>query len=84
MAAASARMTREIDALGDAEKAELAASVHEWRDAISRETERRAAWRDENVRRKHNYIPFIFNLLEACAERGALRPLIDKARGSTG
>ena len=84
VAAASARMTREIDALGDAEKAELAASVHEWRDAISRETERRAAWRDENVRRKHNYIPFIFNLLEACAERGALRPLIDKARGSTG
>lgn len=80
VAAATARMTLETT-LGDAEKAELAASVGEWRDAIARETERRAAWRDENVRRKHNYIPFIFNLLEACAERGALRPLIDKARG---
>jgi ubiquitin carboxyl-terminal hydrolase L5 len=56
--------------------------VHEWRDALERETERRAAWRDENIRRKHNYIPFIFNLLEACAERGALRPIIEKARGS--
>jgi ubiquitin carboxyl-terminal hydrolase L5 len=65
-----------------AEKAELEVSVHEWRDALDRETERRAAWRDENIRRKHNYIPFIFNLLEACAERGALRPIIDKARGS--
>ena len=65
-----------------AEKAELEVSVHEWRDALERETERRAAWRDENIRRKHNYIPFIFNLLEACAERGALRPMIEKARGS--
>ena len=65
-----------------AEKAELEVSVHEWRDALERETERRAAWRDENIRRKHNYIPFIFNLLEACAERGALRPIIEKARGS--
>lgn len=65
-----------------AEKAELEVSVHEWRDALERETERRATWRDENIRRKHNYIPFIFNLLEACAERGALRPIIDKARGS--
>lgn len=81
IAAATAKTERGAFS-SQAEKAELEVSVHEWRDALERETERRAAWRDENIRRKHNYIPFIFNLLEACAERGALRPIIEKARGS--
>lgn len=84
IAAATARVNDESreSALGDAERAELAANAHAWKEELSRETERRAVWRDENIRRKHNYIPFIFNLLEACAERGALRPIIEKARGS--
>lgn len=83
IAAATARLNDESreSALGDAERAELTANAHAWNEELSRETERRAVWRDENIRRKHNYIPFIFNLLEACAERGALTPLVDRARG---
>ena len=78
IAAATARMNDESreNALGDAERAELAANAHAWKEELSRETERRAVWRDENIRRKHNYIPFIFNLLEACAERGERCPCL--------
>ena len=44
------------------------------------EEERRGRWRDENVRRRTDYIPFAFQLLSALAERGQLQPLVQKAQ----
>lgn len=37
-------------------------------------------WRVENQRRKHNYIPFIFQLLEKLADEQKLIPLLDAAK----
>merc|ERR1719397_3506 len=42
---------------------------------INEEKEKREAWAIENVRRKHNYIPFIYNLLQVLAEKGKLEEL---------
>ena len=49
-------------------------------EELDAERRKRAAWQAENVRRKHNYIPFVFQMLRALAKRGKLQPLIDSAR----
>ena len=50
--------------------------------ALAAAQEQHSSWRVENARRRHNYIPFIFNFLKVMAEKGKLKPLIDKARAA--
>ncbi len=49
-------------------------------EQLAAEHAKRAAWKDENIRRRHSYIPLMFNLLKAAAAAGQLGPLIQAAK----
>jgi len=63
-----------------AQAAEVQTALGECARRIAAEEEKFAAWRMDNVRRKHNYIPFVVNLLRMLAERNHLKPMLDKAQ----
>jgi ubiquitin carboxyl-terminal hydrolase L5 len=47
---------------------------------IEMESQKVEQWKVDNMRRKHNYVPFIVNLLKLLAERGELMPLLEAAK----
>lgn len=54
--------------------------IAKFRFLVGNEIEKRKRYRIENVRRKHNYLPFIVELLKMLGERGQLMPIYEKAK----
>jgi len=47
---------------------------------LAEEENKRARWKIENIRRRHNYLPLIMELLRSLANRGELLPIYQKAK----
>jgi len=69
----------ELSALGTS-GADFSGEKSEIESRLEREEAKEARWRDENIRRRHNYLPLILSLLKELATKGELQSLIDQAR----
>jgi len=61
-------------------KSEVEEEIEVLKQKLRAEEEKYANWKSENIRRKHNYIPFFVNLLKILADRGQLASLITTAQ----
>lgn len=57
----------------------LREELEELQRQLQEEESKMSRWRVENARRKHSYVPFIFNLLRMLAEKGKLAGLVEAA-----
>jgi len=52
----------------------------ELKQLIAAEQEKKEKWRKENIRRRHNYFPFVFTLLRVLAQKNVLQSMTDRAQ----
>lgn len=57
-----------------------AAGIADLQMRIAQEEQQRTQWKKENIRRRHNYLPFIVELLKGLAEQGQLQNVYEKAK----
>eukprot|EP00483_Globobulimina_turgida_P005971 UN05981 len=54
--------------------------VNELNELIKVEDVKREKWRRENIRRRHNYFPFILKLIGVLGKQNLLRDLTERAK----
>merc|ERR1711871_181716 len=70
----------QLDSASEENRAEFVAEVAMVQNEIDAETHKVARQRQENVRRKHNYLQFSMLLLQTLAKKGKLSGLIEAAK----
>lgn len=65
------------------ETSDLNAESHKLRMLIKDEEAKMEKYKIENIRRRHNYLPFIMELLKILAREGKLVELVEKAKDKT-
>eukprot|EP00798_Chlamydomonas_sp_ICE-L_P006187 gene6187-2803_t len=58
----------------------LMAEQSNWQESLLQESEKKRRWREENIRRRHNFLPLLFELLRTAAEEGQMEGLVSRAR----
>ncbi|XP_053380639.1 ubiquitin carboxyl-terminal hydrolase isozyme L5-like [Mercenaria mercenaria] len=58
----------------------LKSQVNQLQMLVAEEERKMKKYKVENIRRKHNYLPFIMELLKILSEKGQLLPLVEKAK----
>lgn len=56
--------------------------ILEYKQRLLEEKNKQQRWKEENIKRRHNYVPFLVNLLKVLAEKKELLPLVDKAKAN--
>jgi ubiquitin carboxyl-terminal hydrolase L5 len=70
-------------AQADGDTSALDLTVQTLQEGLAAEEKLQAKWTAENIRRRHNYIPFIFQLCSALARKGELEKLAEEGRKAT-
>jgi len=75
------KMERQLQELKESgmESDEMATQIYHLQMSIAEEEEKFERYRNENARRRHNYTPFIVELLKVLAKEGKLADLLKKA-----
>ncbi|KAL3276167.1 hypothetical protein HHI36_020891 [Cryptolaemus montrouzieri] len=74
-------LQKQIEETGDVET--LKSETTRLRLLIEEEETKKKFYQIENIRRKHNYIPLIIELLKILAKEGKLLPLYEEAKERT-
>jgi len=75
-----ARYNQQLRELGGLSPDQQAVEAARLEMLLAEEETKRSKWRSENIRRRHNYLPLIMELLRSLASRGELLPIYNKAK----
>merc|ERR1719411_560348 len=68
---------------GDSNLISINHKISEIDNLIAKEEDKRRTFKVENIRRQHNYLPFIVELLKILARKGELNEMTEKAKTLT-
>ena len=64
----------------EAQQASVNLTIADYQEQLRDEELKHKKWKEENVRRRHNFIPLAMTILKKLAEKGKLKPAVDSAK----